>query len=62
MKFDKNKNKIEKFSSKGRVTRVISDQVKPNLYFLDNIIEESGSDDDEYIHETRIRSLTSATK
>lgn len=56
------KVRIEKFSSQGRVQRVLSDEVRPNLYFLDNIIEESDSDDDDYRPNTRIRSLTSATK
>ena len=33
----KHKAKIEKFSSQGRVQRVISEEVKPNLYFMDDI-------------------------
>lgn len=41
----------------------MSEEVKPNLYFLDDIIEESGSEDEEYKPgTTRIRSLTSASK
>lgn len=61
----KNKNKRESFVNQGRVQRVLSDEVKPNLYFLDNIIEEDSDSDDDGNHkppQTRIRSLTSATK
>lgn len=57
------KNKIEKFSSQGRVQRVLSEEVRPNLYFLDDIIEETDSDEEDHRPvTTRIRSLTSASK
>jgi hypothetical protein len=64
-----NKNKKESFVNQGRVQRVLSDEVKPNLYFLDNIIEEESDSEDDGDDpkvskppQTRIRSLTSATK
>lgn len=58
------KNQIEKFSSQGRVTRVLSEEVKPNLYFLGDIEEEESDSEEEedYKPKTRIRSLTSASK
>lgn len=60
------KSRIEKFSSQGRVQRVLSEEVKPNLLFLDDIIEETDSEsdsDEEYKPpKTRIRSYTTASK
>lgn len=53
-------NHKENYKSEGRVQRVLSHEVKPNLYFLDDIVEEFDEDDD--MPNTRIRSLTTATK
>ena len=34
-----NKNKKESFKSQGRVQRVLSHEIKPNLYFLNDILQ-----------------------
>ena len=52
------KKKKESFRNHGRVQRVLSHEIKPNLYFLDEIVEEIGSDDEEPM--TRIRAHTTA--
>ena len=54
--------KKESFKNQGRVQRVLSEAVRPNLVFLDDIIEEGDSDDEDDQPQTRIRSLTTATK
>lgn len=54
------KKKKESFRNHGRVQRVLSHEVKPNLYFLDEIAEEQVSDDEEPM--TRIRAQTTAAK
>lgn len=58
------RNKIEeKFSSQGRVQRVLSDEVKPTLPFINEEKEDdSDSDEEDYKPKTRIRSYTSASK
>ena len=55
-----NKKKKESFRNQGRVQRVLSHEVKPNLYFLDEIVEEQMSDEDEPV--TRVRAHTTAAK
>lgn len=54
------KKKKESFRNHGRVQRVLSHEIKPNLYFLDEIAEEQVSDDEE--QQTRVRAHTTAAK
>ena len=52
--------KKESFRNQGRVQRVLSEAIRPDLYFMNNINEQDESDSDDDEPQTRMRSLTTA--